>query len=94
MMMAWKGMGDDPKIYWNRLQGSTWSAQQTVPGVGTSVDPALAPIPGTAGNVYLAWRGQGDDQKIYWSRFDGTAWSTQKVVPDVATGGRLALADF
>src|SRR5262249_22820390 len=42
MMMAWKGVNGDPGIYYSIYDGNTWTMQQKVPGVGTSVRPALA----------------------------------------------------
>ena len=47
--MAWKGVGDDQRIFFNvKLpfsQGRAWTNQQLVPGAGgTSAAPALAQL--------------------------------------------------
>ncbi len=43
--MTWKGDGSDPSVYYCYYDGYTWSAQQTVSGIGTSFRPALCPFP-------------------------------------------------
>jgi hypothetical protein len=39
--MAWKGQSNDPGIYYSTYDGSSWSAQQRVEGIGTSAAPSL-----------------------------------------------------
>jgi hypothetical protein len=68
-----------------------FAPQQKLPGVATSVGPALAAF---GNRLYAAWKGMDNDQDIYWSSFDGTSWSAQHKVPGVGTSVRPALAVF
>jgi hypothetical protein len=36
--MVWKGMNADQCIYFSSFNGTSWAAQQTVPGVSTGGD--------------------------------------------------------
>jgi hypothetical protein len=44
LFMAWKGAGDDTSRWWattsNNLDRSAWSGQSSIPGVGSSAQPA------------------------------------------------------
>jgi hypothetical protein len=41
LYMAWKGIEGDQGIYFSTFDGQNWAAQQNVPGIGSSVGPAL-----------------------------------------------------
>ena len=78
--MAWKGEGNDSKIWWSSLHEGQWEAQQSVAdgGVGTSHGPALAVVDG---KLILAWKGKGNDSKLWWSVYSGAPpWSDQTQV--------------
>ena len=92
---AWKGMNtdqnNDQAIYWSSFNGTNWTPQKHLAGVGTSYGPALA----TFGNhLYMAWKGASNDQGIHWSSFDRTNWSAPRNVPGVGASKRPALAVF
>jgi hypothetical protein len=91
LYMAWKGFGDDPRIWWSAFDGNTWTAQQTVPKVDTSDGPALAVF---TDKLYLAWRSPEGDENIWWSAFDGSSWTAPQNVPHVGTSAGPALAAF
>lgn len=88
--MAWKGVGEDPGIYYTWLNGS-WQQQLNVPRVGTSDSPALTPHEDT---LWMAWKGEGADQAIYWSTLNDSGWEAQHAVPGVATSSHPALASL
>ncbi len=90
LYMAWKGEERDERIFFSDFNGSTWTPQRQVPGVGTNSGVALAVF---EGKLYMAWKGEEEDQGIYWSSFNGTSWAAQKEVPGVAssTGPRIAV---
>jgi hypothetical protein len=88
--MAWKGFGADPRIWWSAFDGSSWTAQQNVPGAETSDGPALAP--GPDGLLYMAWRAPTGDENIWWSAFDGSSWTGKANVPEAGTSAGPALA--
>ena len=90
LYMAWKGEERDERIWYSTFNGTTWAAQQQVPGVGTSSGVALAVL---GSKLYMAWKGEGDDQGIYYTTFDGTTWAAQQLVAGVgtSTGPRLAV---
>jgi Papain-like cysteine protease AvrRpt2 len=71
---VWKGMNDDQGIYFATFDGNSWSSQQNIANVGTSLFASVA----TRGNlVYAAWKGINDDQGIYWTMlFDVSAFNT------------------
>jgi len=91
LYMAWKGMEFDDGIFYSTFNGTTWAAQQQVPGVGTSSGVSLAVF---NGKLYMAWKGMQADQGIYWSVFDGTGWAPQQQVPGVGTSTGPSLAVF
>lgn len=85
--LAWKGVGDDPGIYWSKLT-TDWTDQQRVPNVGTSNSPALVVF---QDKLHMFWKGLDGDQQAYFSRLDaapGAEWEPQKVVQyPVSTAG-------
>ena len=94
LYMAWKGFGDDPRIWWSAFDGNTntWTAQANLPGVVTSDGPALAPGPDDL--LYMAWRAPTGDENIWWSALDGSTWTGKQNVPGVGTSAGPALAGY
>ena len=90
LMMAWKGIERDERIFYSSFNGSSWAAQQLVPNIATSSGVALAVF---NGKLYMAWKGMHEDQGIYWSVFNGSSWAPQQNVAGVgtSTGPRLAV---
>jgi hypothetical protein len=77
--MVWKGVEDDSGIYYSRLVGDQWEAQQKIYGVGTSDSPAL----GVMGEkLYLVWKGIEDDSNVYYAQFDKEKdhWEEQRTL--------------
>jgi hypothetical protein len=75
---AWKGEGDDERIWYSIFDGESWSAQQTIPNVYTSTGLALAAY-GTV--LYAAWKGSQNDTRLWYATYD-TSWSPQTQFPD------------
>ncbi len=73
LAMAWKGIGDDHRIFYaTSLDGLSWSSQQVVEGVGTSDSPSLA-WDGT--RLWMAWKGvPGDSSLLFATTNDPTSW--------------------
>ncbi len=100
LIKAWKGVRDDPRIFYSRFDGSTWTPQQVLPDRGTSTSPALANWHVFSGDplrlderIYMAWKGVRDDPRIFYSvSFDGSTWTPQQVLPDRGTSTSPALA--
>jgi hypothetical protein len=98
-LLAWKGEGNDPGIYWSTTSALKpnansnqydWAPQQKVPNVGTSAGPALANLKGV---VYMAWKGEGADTRIFLSKLDSNgAWTPQQIVAGIGTSEGPALA--
>jgi hypothetical protein len=71
LFAAWKGVGNDPGIYWSSFDGNAcfdgnaWAAQQRIRGVGTAVGPSLAVF---GHQLYAVWKGVRNDPGIYWSQ--------------------------
>ena len=79
ILMVWRGVSDDRAIYWSLFDGTNWTPQKAIPGIGTDADQSYVPRPGLAvfnGLVYMAWRGIHDDDNIYWTTFDGKQWNS------------------
>ena len=97
--MAWKGVNDDQRIFFNSFNINTsnignWSPQQLVEGVGTSVGPALR-LTFNASRLFMAWKGVNDDQNIFFnSTLDGSHWAPQQAVPGVGTSFRPSIFPF
>jgi hypothetical protein len=90
LIMAWKGMERDDRLFFNSLNGNSWSPQKQIPVGGSSAGPAFAPF---ASKLSMAWKGIGADQGIYTSVFDGSNWTPQRQVLGVGSsiGPRLAV---
>ena len=56
---AWKGINNDPGIYWASFDGSNWAPQQNIANVGTSFGPSLATYQNFQGQtlLYAIWKG-------------------------------------
>jgi hypothetical protein len=104
LYMAWKGVPGDVGVYWSRFQGTAWSPQERIPGIGSKHGPALASgftstrADGTpVTSLFMAWDGVPRDDGIYYAQnlnpsFFG--WSNQQRVDGVGTSDRPALALF
>ena len=88
---AWKGVGNDPGIYWSSFDGNAWAAQQRIRGVGTSSSLSLAVF---ENQLYATWKGVHNDAGIYWSSFDGNPWAAQQKIAGVGTSDSPSLAVF
>lgn len=89
LYMVWKGMERDDRVWFSTFNGSTWSPQQQVPGIGSSTGVALAVY---NNKLFMAWKGILSDQGIYWTTFDGTTWAPQQLVPGVGTSTGPSIA--
>lgn len=76
---AWRGAGSDESIWMSSFDGTSWAPQTQIPGVGSSIGPALATDP-TGVILYATWRGAGPDDVIWNSFYDGTSWIDQRPV--------------
>jgi kumamolisin len=90
MMMAWKGIERDDRIFTANFNGATWTPQQQIPNIATSSGVSMAVF---NGKQYMAWKGMNGDQGIYWNSFNGSVWTPQAQVANVATstGPRIAV---
>jgi len=90
LYMVWKGEERDDRVFFSSFNGTTWTPQQQIAGIGSSTGVALAVY---AGKLYMTWKGILGDQGIYYSHFDGTTWAPQQQVAGVGTsvGPRLAV---
>jgi hypothetical protein len=81
LVMAWKGIGDDDRIWLSRTtDGINWLPQRSVPGTGTTDGPTLA-WDGTT--LWLAIRGVPGDDALYWATSAdlGDNWSAVTNIP-------------
>lgn len=98
LVMAWKGVPGDDRIWWSRFGNGVWETpQQAIPkdgGILTSHGPALVQW---EHGLVLAWKGVAGDSRLWWSMLDTNAgrWETPKVV-DVSDNSNSgpALASF
>jgi len=90
LYMVWKGMENDDRVFMSSFNGTSWTPQQMIPGIGSSTGVALAVY---AGKLYMAWKGLLGDQGIYYSSFNGTSWAPQQLVAGIGSslGPRLAV---
>ena len=92
MVMAWKGIEHDQRIWFSNFNGAAWAPQQFVNGVATSCGPSLAVF---NGKIWMAWKGMNADEGIWFSSStNGTAWAPQQEVAGVATSTGPSLAVF
>jgi kumamolisin len=90
MLMAWKGIEFDERIFYSNFNGATWAPQTLIPNIATSSGVALAMF---NGRMFMAWKGMLADQGIWFSSFNGSTWAPQQNVAGVgtSTGPRLAV---
>jgi hypothetical protein len=74
--MAWKGLESDQRIFFNQFNGSTWTAQQFIPNVATSVGPTAVNFQGT---IYMVWKGMNGDPGMYWSKLAGATFTPSSI---------------
>jgi hypothetical protein len=91
LFAAWKGAGNDERMFWSSFDGSHWAPQQVGIGGGTSTGPALAVY---HDRLFAAWKGAGNDERMFWSSFDGSHWAPQQVGIGGGTSTGPALAVF
>ncbi len=97
--LFWKGPDPaDENIYYSTNSQGIWGAQQTIPGVGTSVSPVarcamLGAVP--TDTIWVAWKGVvGDTRLFYSSLAPAGTWSPQQAIALAATNGRPAVATY
>jgi hypothetical protein len=90
LYMVWKGMERDDRVFFSSFDGTSWTPQQQVTGIGSSTGVALTVYDG---KLYMAWKGILGDQGIYYTHFDGKIWAPQQLVPGIGSsvGPRLAV---
>jgi hypothetical protein len=78
--MAWRGGGDDQRIWWSRLHGSSlspggavWSPQTPAVGCQTSTFPTLVTL---GSRMFMFFKRTGTDSRgeILWSELRGDRW--------------------
>lgn len=85
-LMAWKGFGEDTRIWysWYSPTDNTWTPQVVATGedgqtFGTSKGPSLAVV---GNRILMTWKGQGRDSRIWSAYLDPSAsakpWSAQR----------------
>ncbi len=90
LYMAWKGELGDQRLFYSNFDGSSWAAQQLIPGF--SSEGASLAVFNSA--LYAAWKGELGDQRLWWSSFNGMAWAAQQQVPGVFSSVGPSLAVF
>jgi len=82
--MAWRGIGDDQRIWYSTFDDGYWEPQRHINGVGTSDGPFLV---GLGDRLYLFWKGVDGDSWIYytWRDAGSAGWAPQARV-DVPMG--------
>jgi len=90
LYMVWKGMERDDRVFFSSFDGTSWVAQQQVPGIGSSTGVAAALF---GNKLFAAWKGVLGDERIFYTSFNGASWAPQTQVPGVATstGPRVAV---
>jgi hypothetical protein len=91
LFAAWKGEVGDDRLFYSQFDGSVWSPQVQIPGVASSIGPALSVSPDGL-YLYAAWRGAGSDERLWYASFDGSDWSAQALIPGAASSVGPALS--
>lgn len=68
IMVAWKGMQNDPRIWFSMFDGTAFSGQ--IPIKGTVGGAAASGGPGICcfdSMTHMAWRGKGEVDSMWWS---------------------------
>jgi hypothetical protein len=84
---AWQGQSSPYSIWYATYNGTSWSAETTVPRALTNYisGPALAVF---EGDLYVVWKGQSGPFHLYYSVFNGSQWTTTGAeIPHALTTG-------
>ncbi len=65
LLVAWKGMDDDQRMWYTTNVPNGWANQTQVPGVASSIGPTMA-LNGSE-NIIFAWKGEDSDVRIWWT---------------------------
>jgi hypothetical protein len=100
--MAWKGMGDDPALYWSLGQAGSWQAQRIAGDAHGPFQSSAGPTLGIVqGMLVMAWKGARhfedqrmasfthpvpDDPRLFWATHDGSAWSERELIAGGSIG--------
>lgn len=99
IVVAWKGIGSDERIWYTSAQVETsvdqpigplqWSQQKIVDGGGlTDLSPSLMVLRNAnGGQLYLAWKGAGSDTSVHYATLPALneTWQSLGTVPGVST---------
>jgi hypothetical protein len=79
VVMVWRGIGQDEKIWWSVHQHpGNWLPQRVVnDDFRTSERPAICRH---RNQLLMVWKGPSDDPHMYWSAYDGHSWSEKRLV--------------
>jgi hypothetical protein len=88
--MAWKGEGNDTRIFLTSFNG-TWSSGAPISGMGTSSAPALTV---SDGELFLVWKGEHDTQLFLSKSRDGKTWSAPKPIERALSSDTPAIGAF
>jgi len=80
---AWKGGGDDERLWWSNLPaGGSWGGQQQIIA-GTEVKSSFGPsLAASGGQLLAAWKGSSGDERLWSSSFNVFEgfWTTQQLM--------------
>jgi hypothetical protein len=80
---AWTGNSSTRHIWYSAFNGTSWTAQTTVPSALTNITgPALGVY---GGDLYVVWEGQSKPYQLWFSAFNGSTWTAQAKVPSAFT---------
>lgn len=90
---AWKGAGQDERMFWSSYDGfdGRWTDQRVGIGGGSATGPSLAVY---QDRLFAAWKGVTGDDRMFWSSFDGVNWSPQQLGIGGGSSDTPALAAF
>ncbi|WP_157430809.1 hypothetical protein [Actinomadura macra] len=93
VLMVWKGVSGDERVWWNQRQNGQWSTSQKISDAAIGFGPALGLRQYDLRGVepVMLWKGVEGDQRIRWSSLNGGSWSGPEVVPGASSSFRLAL---
>jgi hypothetical protein len=99
LYVAWVGQSASARVWYAAFNGTSWSAQKTIPGASADTEVSGSPaLVAFKSNLYASWLenngGMGVPGPVEWAAFNGTTWSTPTGILLATSSAGVALAVY
>ena len=90
LLLVHRGDGDE-FIWYCTYNGNSWTKEQQIPGMYSSMGPGLAVF---GNEVFMVHRSNKSNGELYYSIYNGSSWSPDAHIDGQSTGAPPALACY